>query len=153
MTTSSFSVTAKAADFYQSMIVDRLERVPYFLLALPLRAAVAVVFWNSGVTKLDDWSATLSLFADDFMLPAFLPTVFMAKLTTAIELSTAVLLVLGLATRPAALLLLGMTAFIEIFVFPAAWPVHIQWAAMLLVLLCRGPGKISLDALAAKLRP
>jgi putative oxidoreductase len=56
-----------------------------------------------------------------------------------------VLLVLGLLTRAAALVLLGMTAVIEIFVFPLAWPTHIQWAAMLLMLLCRGPGKLSLD--------
>jgi len=41
--------------------------------------------------------------------------------------------------------LLGMTAVIEIFVFPLAWPTHIQWAAMLLMLLCRGPGRLSLD--------
>jgi len=38
-----------------------------------------------------------------------------------------------------------MTAVIEIFVYPLAWPTHIQWAAMLLVLLCRGPGALSLD--------
>jgi putative oxidoreductase len=38
-----------------------------------------------------------------------------------------------------------MTAVIGIFVFPLAWPTHIQWAAMLLMLLCRGPGKLSLD--------
>jgi putative oxidoreductase len=57
------------------------------------------------------------------------------------------LLVLGLLTRPAAFVLLGMTTVIEIFVYPLAWPTHIQWAAMLLVLLCRGPGKLSLDHL------
>jgi putative oxidoreductase len=32
-----------------------------------------------------------------------------------------------------------MTAVIEIFVYPLAWPPHIQWAADLFVLLCRGP--------------
>jgi len=53
--------------------------------------------------------------------------------------------VLGLATRATALVLLGMTAVIEIFVYPQAWPTHIQWAAMLLVLLCRGAGALSLD--------
>jgi len=58
--------------------------------------------------------------------------------------------VLGLCTRAAALVLLGMTSFIEIFVYPQAWPTHIQWAAMLLVLLCRGPGALSLDALLAR---
>jgi len=41
----------------------------------------------------------------------------------------------------------GMTAIIEIFVYPLAWPTHIQWAAMLLVLLCRGPGAFSIDHL------
>jgi len=53
--------------------------------------------------------------------------------------------VLGLATRPVALVLLGMTTVIEVFVYPEAWPTHIQWAAMLLVLLCRGPGSFSVD--------
>jgi putative oxidoreductase len=53
--------------------------------------------------------------------------------------------VLGLATRPVALVLLGMTAVIEVFVYPLAWPTHIQWAAMLLILLCRGAGKWSVD--------
>ncbi len=60
-------------------------------------------------------------------------------------MTTPVLLVLGLLTRAAALVLLGMTTVIEVFVYPLAWPTHIQWAAMLLMLLCRGAGKISLD--------
>jgi len=57
------------------------------------------------------------------------------------------LLVLGFATRFAAMALFGMTLVIEIFVFPEAWPTHIQWAAMLLVLMGRGAGSLSLDAL------
>jgi putative oxidoreductase len=68
-----------------------------------------------------------------------------AHLGAAIELSTPALLVLGLATRPAALLVLGMTTVIEVFVYPQAWPTHIQWAAMLLILLCRGAGGVSVD--------
>ena len=66
---------------------------------------------------------------------------FCGHIGARIELTTPVLLVLGLLTRPAALVLLGMTTVIEVFVYPLAWPTHIQWAAMLLVLLCRGPGK------------
>jgi putative oxidoreductase len=54
-------------------------------------------------------------------------------------------MVVGLLTRPAAAVLLGMTTVIEIFVYPQAWPDHIQWAAMLFVLLARGSGKLSLD--------
>ena len=61
------------------------------------------------------------------------------------------LLVFGLLTRFAALVLLGMTAVIEIFVYPQAWPTHIQWAAMLLVLLCRSAGTVSLDYLMQRL--
>jgi putative oxidoreductase len=76
-----------------------------------------------------------------------LPPEITAHLALGIELTTPVLLVLGLFTRAAALVLLAMTTVIEIFVYPLAWPTHIQWAAMLLVLLCRGPGKLSLDHL------
>jgi len=123
-----------------------LDRVPYAALAIPLRLAVATVFWNSGMTKLADWNATLALFTDEYQLP-LLPPELAANLALAIEVSTPVLLVLGLLTRPAALVLLGMTTVIEVFVYPQAWPTHIQWAAMLLVLLCRGAGALSLDAL------
>jgi len=121
-----------------------LERVPYSLLAIPLRLAVATVFWNSGTTKLANWDATLQLFEDEYKVPLLSPDLA-AHLGASIELATPVLLVLGLATRPAALVLLGMTAVIELFVYPEAWPTHIQWAAMLLILLCRGAGGLSVD--------
>ncbi|HEY1725661.1 MAG TPA: DoxX family protein [Steroidobacteraceae bacterium] len=124
--------------------VTWLERVPYSVLALPLRAAVATVFWQSGTTKIADWNATLQLFQDEYKLP-LLPPDLAAHVGASIELSTPVLLVLGFLTRPAALVLLGMTTIIEVFVYPQAWPTHIQWAAMLLVLLCRGPGALSVD--------
>jgi putative oxidoreductase len=126
-----------------------LDRVPYAVLALPLRLAVASVFWNSGMTKIADWNATLALFTDEYQLP-FLPPELAANLALGIEVTTPVLLVLGLFTRAAALVLLGMTAVIEILVYPQAWPTHIQWAAMLLVLLCRGAGMFSLDYLLAR---
>ncbi len=128
------------------LAVRLLEAVPYSLLALPLRAAVATVFWNSGMTKLANWDTTLTLFSDEYALP-LLPPEIAAPIAAGIELSTPVLLVLGLLVRPASAVLLGMTTVIEVFVYPQAWPVHIQWAAMLLVLLCRGGGAISLDAL------
>jgi putative oxidoreductase len=127
-------------------VLGWLDRVPYALLAIPLRLAVATVFWNSGTTKLANWDATLQLFSDEYKLP-LLPPDLAAHLGAGIELSTPVLLVLGLGTRLAALVLLGMTTVIEVFVYPQAWPTHIQWAAMLLVLLCRGAGTISVDHL------
>jgi putative oxidoreductase len=126
-------------------ILNWLDAVPYALLALPLRFAVATVFWNSGTTKLANWDATLQLFQDEYKVP-LLPPDWAAHMAASIELSTPILLVLGFGTRIAALVLLGMTAVIEIFIYPQAWPTHIQWAAMLLVLLCRGAGRFSVDA-------
>jgi putative oxidoreductase len=56
-----------------------------------------------------------------------------------------VLLLLGLATRCSALAVLVMTATIQLFVYPAAYPTHGVWATVLLYLLARGPGKVSVD--------
>ena len=130
-----------------------LDRVPYTALAIPLRIAVAVVFWNSAMAHLGNWDATLDLFNTDYQLP-FIAPLPAAYLTIAIEIWAPILLVLGLATRAVALVLLGMVFVIEVFIYPQAWPTHIQWAAMLLVLLCRGPGPLSLDGLIARfIRP
>src|SRR5262249_12286637 len=144
-------MTAKSASYFTvGDVIGRalswLERVPYAVLALPLRLAVATVVWDSAMAKLANWDTTILLFADEYKLP-LLPPVLGAYTGLAIELTTPVLLVLGLFTRVAALVLLCMTAVIEIFVYPQAWPTHIQWAAMMLVLLCRGAGAISLDNL------
>jgi putative oxidoreductase len=119
------------------------------VLAVPLRLAVATVFWNSAMTKLDDWNAALSLFSDEYKLPLLSPQLA-AYMAVSVELTMPVLLVLGLATRLAALVLLAMTTVIEVFVYPLAWPTHLQWAAMLLVLLCRGPGAASVDHLLSR---
>ena len=61
---------------------------------------------------------------------------------------------LGLGTRLAALALLGMTMVIQIFVYPEAWwSVHLLWVAMAAILISRGAGMFSLDALlGARLR-
>lgn len=127
-------------------LVRWLDRVPYALLAIPLRIAVATVFWNSAMSKLANWATAIELFREEYKVP-LLPPEVAAYMAVSIELTAPVLLMLGLATRPVALVLLGMTAVIEIFVYPQAWPTHIQWAAMLLVLLCRGAGAWSLDHL------
>ncbi len=123
-----------------------LEAVSYTWLALPLRFAVATVFWNSAMAKLANWDTTLALFSDEYQVP-LIPPEIAAYMAVTIELTTPVFLALGLMTRFAAFVLLGMTTVIEIFVYPLAWPTHIQWAAMLLVLLCRGAGALSLDHL------
>lgn len=125
-------------------IFDQLDRIPYWLLAIPLRLAVTTVFWDSAMAHLANWQTTLELFATEYQVP-LLPPDLAAYMAVSIEVSTPVLLVLGLLTRAAALVLLGMVAVIEVFVYPEAWPTHIQWGAMLLVLLCRGAGMFSID--------
>ncbi len=124
--------------------IDWLEGVPYSLLAIPLRLAVAVVFWNSAQSHLANWDTTIELFQTEYSLPLLAP-VFAAYFAVAVEVGTPVMLVLGFWTRVASLLLLGMVTVIEVFIYPQAWPTHIQWAAMLLVLLCRGAGTYSVD--------
>jgi putative oxidoreductase len=124
----------------------RLDAVPYWFLALPLRFGVAWIFWSSAQVKLISWPRTLELFADEYRVP-LLPPGVAAGMALAIELACPVLLILGLFTRFTVVVLLGMTAVIEIFVYPEAWPTHLQWTAMMLVLLCRGAGAVSVDRL------
>jgi putative oxidoreductase len=126
-----------------------LESVPYSLLAIPLRIASGYVFWSSYHEHIANWNTTLFLFESEYKVPLLAPE-SAALLAAVIEFVTPILLLFGLFTRGAALVLLLMTAVIEIFIYPQAWPTHIQWAAMLLVLLCRGAGVLSLDYLLAK---
>lgn len=123
-----------------------LQAVPYWVLALPLRFALAWIFWNAGQVKLIDWQRTIELFRDEYRVP-LLPPQLAASLALSIEIAGPILLVLGLFTRAAVLVMLGMTAVIQTFVYPDAWPTHLQWTAMMLVLLCRGAGVVSLDNL------
>jgi putative oxidoreductase len=125
---------------------SRLQAVPYWVLALPLRFAVAWIFWNAGQVKLINWQRTIELFTDEYRVP-LLPPELAATMALSIELAGPILLVFGLFTRAAMLVMLGMTAVIQTFVYPDAWPTHLQWTAMMLVLLCRGAGAVSLDHL------
>ena len=123
------------------------ESIPYALVALTARVAPAAVFWQSGQTKLEGWHVSdnaIYLFREEYKLPLIDP-VIAAHLAAFAEHFFPILLVLGLATRFAALALLGMTLVIEIFVYPDAWPTHLSWAAPLLLLAARGGGRFSVD--------
>ena len=127
-----------------------METVPYWLLALFARIPVAAVFWNSGRTKVDGWNifqindSSRLLFETEFQLPLLDP-LLAAHLAALAEHVFPVLLAVGLATRYAALALLAMTAVIQVFVYPDAWPTHGTWAACLLLVAARGPGAVSAD--------
>ena len=126
-----------------------LEKIPYTLIALLVRIAIADVFWRSGRTKVDGWQiteTTFDLFRDEYRVPLLSPELA-AYLATISEHLFSVLLAIGLCTRFSALGLLGMTAVIQLFVYPDHYPEHLLWAALLLLIAARGPGSLSLDRL------
>lgn len=137
--------------------------IPYAVVALGLRLLMARVFFLEGQTRIAgphyaynaygfDFSVVLPLqvrpetIADflHYMMP--IPPVFAAYLVSYGEFILPVMLLLGLGARFAALGLLLMTAFFHFYVTPdALWSTDIYWGALLLVLLSRGPGALSLD--------
>jgi putative oxidoreductase len=129
---------------------------PASLTLLVLRLTLALPFFKSGLTKWDGWF-TLSfgataLFNDEYKLHWFgaeyaLPYPDTLALASALaEIALPVLLVLGLATRYAALGILAMTAVIQL-VYPDGWQnFHLPWAAMALALASFGGGRLALDA-------
>jgi putative oxidoreductase len=128
------------------------ESIPYSAPALLARVAIASIFWRAASTKLANFDLTIALFQDEYLrnLP-FLPAAPMAYLATGVEFAMPALVLAGLFTRLATLPLLGMTLFIQIFVYPTSWPDHLIWATLLCFLLARGPGAISIDALLARI--
>jgi len=147
-TTATASFNWRAPFELIASIASRL--LPLSLLLLVQRLGIAAVFFMSGRTKIEDGSwVTLSdgvfeLFRTDYALPFISPVPAAYAATTAEHLFP-VLLVLGLFTRISAGGLLVMTAVIEIFVYPDAWPTHLSWAGLLLPLIALGGGKLSLD--------
>ena len=89
------------------------------------------------------------MFRDEYKVPFFDPAL-MARMATFNELTFSTLLILGLATRVATVPLLGMIVVIQLFVYPEAWIEHLLWASILVFLLTRGAGALSLDELLAR---
>jgi putative oxidoreductase len=147
-TTAPPSVSGPRA-LYNRAAAMLTSLIGHDLLALAARFGIAGVFWLSGRTKVEGWltvsDSAVALFADEYRLP-LLPPELGAHLAAYAEHLFPVLLVLGLFTRASALALLGMTAVIQVFVYPDAWPTHLTWAAALLYLAGRGPGRASLDS-------
>ena len=126
-----------------------------------LRFGLAVPFWRSGVNKWDGFlqlnDTAILLFSSEFQLHlpggpyAFPAPGVVAFAAGSAEILLPILLVLGLATRLAALGLLVMTLVVELTV-PDGWPIHVTWAAMALGVMAWGPGRISLDHLIGRLK-
>jgi putative oxidoreductase len=125
-------------------LLDLLARVPLSIHQLLFRLGVASVFLKAGMVKVSSWESTVALFRDEYRVPAIPPEIA-ATMAATFELGCSTLLIIGLASRLATLPLLGMIATIQLFVYPDAWSEHLVWGSILLFLLTRGPGAISLD--------
>jgi len=133
-------------------VIAAMDRIPYWFIALAARIFPAAVFWQSGETKVAGFHlkpSAIALFQNEYQLPLIDPTIA-AYMSAFSEHFFPILLVVGFATRFSALALLFMTAVIEIFVYPGAWPTHGVWATCFLVVIARGPGWLSLDRLIAR---
>ncbi|AZE82740.1 Rhomboid family protein [Pseudomonas orientalis] len=141
--------------------IDLLEKIPYSLIAFIARFSIAAVFWKSGQTKVEGFAidlingtfelgeprlaaSTLPLFRSEYHVPLLSPEVA-AHLAAFAEHFFPALILLGLATRFSALALIGMTLTIQLFVYPDAYPTHGTWVALLLLLVAKGPGRLSID--------
>lgn len=125
---------------------EGLGRVPLAVIQLAMRIAIGAVFFNAGLLKYRSPELTALLFRDEYKVPLLDPGLA-AGMATFNELTFSTLLVLGLATRLATLPFLGMLVVIQTFVYPQAWVEHLTWASILVFLLTRGPGALSLDHL------
>lgn len=122
----------------------------HMLFSLTIRIWIAKIFFLSGLTKIQSWDSTLSLFKYEYKVP-ILPYNIAAFLGTAAELILPVLLVLGFATRLTsfALFVFNIVAVVAYYHFlkdnVAAMNNHIYWGVMILVPLIYGGGLLSLD--------
>lgn len=139
---------ASPLDHYQKL-VNLAEAALIPIAQVLARVVIAWVFWSSGRTKVEGLSlkdSTFFLFEHEYQVPV-LPPELAAYLATFAEHLFPVLLILGLATRFSALALLGMTLVIQLFVYPEAWVTHGLWAVSLLLLMAKGAGALSVDAI------
>lgn len=154
------SLTANAITLIQRL-VSLFGRIPDSLIAALGRFSIAAIFWKGGQTKVQGFAidlisgefhlgwpqlsdSAIELFKSEYRLPLIAPELA-APMAAFAEHFFSILILLGLATRFSALALFGMTLIIEIFVYPDAYPTHGVWATVLLYLIAKGPGKISLD--------
>ena len=157
-----------------ALIIDKLIAlcavIPYALVALGLRFVMARVFFLSGQSKIegprvpinlnlrgfDELSivlpaevkaSTFRLFETDYASLPIPPTVAAYAFTYA-EFVLPICLMLGFASRFAALGLLAMVVLMQVYVVPGMWwAAHVYWVSILMVLLSVGPGAVSIDAL------
>ncbi|MCH9753353.1 MAG: DoxX family protein [Alphaproteobacteria bacterium] len=114
------------------------------LVNLVARFYVANIFFKSGLTKIDNWSATLYLFQHEYKVPV-LSFGIAAFIATFVELVGSVALALGVGTRYAAIALFLMTLVMN-FTYQEL-PENYYWMIILAMIMVQGGKRISIDYL------
>ena len=142
-------------DYLLRLLQEKIESLGHWVAPPMFRIALALPFLRSGHTRWDGFlslsPATLYLFENQFKLHVwgaaygFPAPDIVAFIVATAEVTLPVLLLLGLATRVAALALLVMTGVIQL-VFPDGWAnFHLYWASLAVGIMALGPGPLSLD--------
>jgi putative oxidoreductase len=137
--------------------IDSFNRAMEYLsplFDLAIRVWVARAFFLSGLSKIQSWDTTLTLFQFEYSVPLLPPNVA-AYLATAAELSLPVFVAVGLLGRASSLALFlfngvavySYASFLLSDAGAAGLGQHILWGTMLLMLVFHGPGKLSADQL------
>lgn len=130
-----------------SSLTNALHHILLPITLLISRYVVAMAFFKAGLVKISSWESTLFLFEYEYSVP-LLPWLWAAYIGTAVELIVPVFLLLGLVTRPFALLLFVFN-IIAVISYPVIWQQgfydHQLWGLMLLLLIIHGAGKVSID--------
>lgn len=118
---------------------------------LAIRCWLASIFLPAGLLKSESWISTVYLFSYEYHVPFLEPEVA-AFLSTFIELSWPILLILGLGGRfmYVVFFLYNLIAMIS---YPYLWTQsgyvglqqHINWGLLIMMLMFYGSGKLSLD--------
>ena len=155
------TTTAKdRIEYLLRLLPEKIEWLGRWVAPPMLRIALALPFLRSGHTRWDGFlslsPATLYLFENQFKLHVlgaaygFPAPDIVAFIVATAEVTLPVLLLLGLATRVAALALLVMTGVIQL-VFPDGWAnFHLYWASLAVGIMALGPGTLSLDRAIAR---
>jgi putative oxidoreductase len=168
--------TVASTSAHPVTFITFLGATSYALVALGLRFVMARVFFLFGQTMIDgptvpftwltsrlgswlgrsvEFSVVLPVEIKEATFQAFrtqyaglpMPPEVSAQVFAYALFALPICLILGFATRLAALGLLAITVLLSVYVAPEAlWSTHVYWGAILLVLITVGPGAISLDA-------
>ena len=117
---------------------------------------MAHIFFLSGLSKIEGWQTTVTLFTYEYKVPFLSPDIA-AFLGTGAELILPILLVLGLGGR-LTIAMFFVYNIVAVVSYPFLWTSqgtiglyqHINWGLLLMLLMTHGPGTLSLDHLLLK---